>query len=382
MTKPGSTEPTKSVSQDMQRRMDSLVEDEVVRGWRIKHLPDQLVQLLIEMAQVDPLIRPFTRVRFSKLTPRKRSLINKAVVQEYHAQLQQKALLSREAIRRLNIERGQWSVEKEQRLAELDRQVTRVQHELHSEGFNPRERWLEELLTNAEIYRKSLTEPDEAGRLMNSPELNEESERRFSRWLNYTPQQLADYTASYAQEQGLVEYSEMADFQWLMDHAPSLKGAEALAQIEGLRDKLERYMAYLDGLGERNVLKEQELRMYAGSVESSQETLEEMARVFYITEVLDDDGQSLGPITADFGDLEALPDEVIKWLIYESYFFLNNTPDEAREFLHQWGFLQAPQPSGSPESSDGLLAEPNSKSDSEPVTTTASDSLVSTPPMS
>lgn len=367
----------KTASEEMQRRLDNIVEEEVVRGWRIRALPEEYVSLLREMASIDPAIRPFTRVRFSKLTPRKRKLINKVVVAQYHEQIQDKKLLSKEAIRRLNIERGQWSVEKERRLQELDQQCTRMQQELHQEGFNPRERWLDELLSHTEIYRQTLAEPDEAGRVMNTPEEVAECERRFTRWLNYTPAQQADYDSVYAAEQGLPAYSDRADVVWLMDHAPSMKGAQALADIDELRDKLQRYMEYLEHIDERNRIKEQELRMYAGSVEAAQETLEELARVYYLAEVLTDDGTSAGPLASRFEDLEALPDEVIRWLIYEVYFFLNSTPDEAREYLQQWGFLPAPQPSGSPESSDGSLAEPNSKSDSAPATTTDSDSSAS-----
>jgi hypothetical protein len=87
------------------------------------------------------------------------------------------------------------------------------------------------------------------------------------------------------------------------------------------------------------------------------------------------------------------PDEVIQWLLIESYFFHNAIPDEARPYLEAYGFLQAGRerqneqsaPSLdltgdsalSGESLDPLISSP----DSPAVATTVSASSAATTPI-
>jgi hypothetical protein len=363
------------MSQELQPRMDNIVETEVVRGYRVKALDPEILELLQEYASQEPSVKVFDRVRFTKLTPRKRRLINQAVVEQYHRDLKATTLLSKEEIRKLNVARGQWSDEKEKRLQELEDKVTTMQRSLYYEGFNPQDEWLTQLLGTGDAYREALR----AENANMTDEVRADNEQHFLRWLNYTEKSQPEYK-QYAAEQGKDQYSEDWDFQWLMDHAPNLEAQEALAEADELRGKLQRYMECLEARKERDLLRDTELRMYAGSVESRQETVEELARIYFCTDVVDEAGKVIGNLTPRFEDMENLPDELIRWLQLEIMFFFNGTPDTAREYLVQWGFIPAPRPTGSPESPDESLAEPSSKPDTEPSVATPSVSSVSGTP--
>jgi len=356
------------MDETMQRRMDSIVEDEVRRGFRIKELPENIVESLEAAHAADPTVTAFRKVRFTKLTPRKRRLINEAVVKRYHLDLKNPDILSNDQLRRLNVERGEWSADLERQLEALQNETNQAMRELYLDGFDRRDEWTKVLLEASDRVRVEIAESREGEhrRLLSDPEKTEALDR-FTRWMDWSPDVQAEFDTKYATSQGRETYSPDNDQQWLLDRTPSLAFVDALNEIDDHRDKLRRYM---DLLGKRRELLElqvKQTKMFAESVEARRDTAEEMARMYYCTEIATETDTGAGPIAKTVDGAWDLPDDVIQWLLVEVYFFLNGIPDEAREFLAQWGFIGAPRSSGSQPASAESPVEPTPNSAGTPV---------------
>lgn len=151
--------------------------------------------------------------------------------------------------------------------------------------------------------------------------------------------------------------------------------------IDDVRDKIRRYVEVLEIRRELMELQAKQARMYGESVESRREITEEFARVYFCTEILDEQGMPQGPLAKTLEGISDFPEEVIHWLQVEVYFFLNGVPEEAREYLSQWGFIPAlPRPTTSPAQPDVSPAEPSAKPDGLPAATTPSPSSGSPTP--
>lgn len=354
------------MDQAIQQKVDGVTEDEVRRGYVVKELPTELVNSLRESHTDDATIIAFERARFTKLTPRKKRLINEVVVKRYHADLKNPDLLSNEQLRKLNIERGEWSVEKEERIKKLNEESGAKMRDLYFDGMDRRDAWTAELLEAAAMFRKSLVERPEGAPLL-SEARRAEIVAQFERWMTFVPERQAEYDTKYATDQVLERYSPDRDMQALIDVCDTADAADAINDIEDLRDKIRRYVDVLMLRQELVGLQSQQARMFAESVESRRDTAEEMARLYYLTEVLDANGIPRGAkvddarLASTFDRMWDLPDQLIQWLLVEMYFFLNGVPDEAREYLQEWGFIRAPQGSGSSDQPDGSPAEPSAK---------------------
>ena len=368
------------MDETMQRRMDSIVEDEVRRGFRIKDVPENLIEALEAAHAADPTVSVFRKVRFTKLTPRKRRLINEAVVKRYHLDLKNPDILSNDQLRRLNIERGEWSAELERKLELLQEQTNQAMRELYLDGFDRREEWTKTVVEAAARVRIEIAE-SKAGehRRQLTDDEKKEALERFTRWMDWSPEVQVEFDTKYASSQGRETYSPDNDQQWLLDRAPSLEFVDALNEIDDHRDKLRRYMELLGKRRELLELQVKQTKMFAESVEQRRDTAEEMARMYYCTEIASETDTGAGPIAKTVDGAWDLPDEVIQWLLVEIYFFLNGIPDEAREFLSQWGFIAAPRSSGSQPASAESPVEPTLSSGGVPVVEMAAPSSAPRP---
>jgi hypothetical protein len=352
----------------LQQSLDAITEDEIIQGFRVKFLPPEIQRALHEAAVLVPGLKVFPAVRFTKLTPRKRRLANEATVKRYHADLKNADLLSMEQLRRLNIERGEWSLEQEQRMKQLQHETAAMMRDLYLDGVDRRDQWTQELLNRVARWRAQLRAPATPEGLSLTVTQQDEVELVFDRWLAYNEANKADYDIRYAPLQQRDVYSVDRDYEYLCEHQPSLEGIDLLAEIDELKDRLTRYVQLIEKRSALVEMQIKEARMYAESVEKRRDTADELARLYYCTEAMDAEGNPTGPIAKTFDDLWDLPEEVIQWMLVEVYFFLNNVPDEAREYLAEWGFLGAPRPaSTSPQPSDASDAEPNSKPASVPA---------------
>lgn len=355
----------------IQNQIDQIVEDEVRRGFKVLDVPKELQAIMTADRELDSALPVITQVRFTKLTPRKRRLINEAVVKRYHTDLQNKELLSMEQLRRLNTERGEWSDAQDRRIEELQEETGRMARDILAHGHNEDE-LLRRLVELSEQYEALVVDAT----LGDSPKLTEQQaeqcRERFHRWYLFDPTEQAAWDQKYAVLQGKEHYSPDDDYQFLTTTVPNTAVLDVLSEAEELRDVLNKLKEMLRKRRELSELQLKQARMYTNCVEQRRDQTEEYARVFYTTERLE--GGKPFPVVKTLDDLWSLPEEVVAWLLTESYFFLNGIPDSVRPYLEQLGFLAAPRQdtseTGLEQPSDESPAEPASKPDSSLPTET------------
>jgi len=356
----------------LKTRLDHLVEAEVVQGFRVVDVPYTVQRVLEEARQIDPEIPDLKKVRFTKLTPKKRSMVSEAVLSQYHDDLKNEKILSKAKIRELNISRGQWSEAKEKTIDELQRSTNKIMQDLSVDGFDREQVWRNDIAQSTDAFLKELREsnkPDEEKQYL---------EEIFWRWINYTPAQKEEYTKLYAASQGKEEYSVDTDLAKLYDVSTSEAG-EMLSKIDDTQYNLARYVQLFNERQQLVELLQEQALMFAQSVETRRENTEELARLFYGCQVIHDDGPAT-QITNTLDKFWDLPEELVAWLMEESYFFYNGIPKAIREHMDEWGFTTAGRESGLLALSDESLAPPSSSTDTTQSEETPSDSSELTPP--
>jgi hypothetical protein len=366
----------------MQARVDQIVDDDIRQGVRYLPVPADMVAILKSDHEVDPTVPVLTHIRFTKLTARKRRLINEAVVARYHADLQNPQLLSSEQIRKLNVERGEWSAEQEKQIKDLQGETSALSAQFYVDNFDD-QRVADELQSIAERFQTFMDQVNGEAPIdgmANDFHLSDTDKQelydRFVRWVAWTPDTQTLYTLKYAALQGRDEYNPDDDEQYLIRTSPGMEGAQLIVEAGELRDRLIGMRKLLD---KRRTLLELELKrsqIFRESVENRRDQADEYARLYYVTEACDADGKVLGPLTKKLDDLWNLPEEFLQWMLIEAYLFLNGVPDGARAYLTKMGFLRAPRQAGGSQSSGDLPAEPSSKIDSPASTETPPDSTV------
>lgn len=346
-----------------EQRLDAVVEDDVRRGYRVKDLPPNLQQQLKEEGGPD-----IRRVRFTRLNPARRRKIAEVVQRQYHRDLKNPDILSHEQIYKLVEERGEWSKAMQDEMKRLQESTNRQMGLLFVAGDATES--AKELAEEAADFRKWLVE-------RTAGEENQTALAKYDRWVDFSPEQQDEYTAKYAAEQGREKYSVDLDLHDLTFAADDALRVEQLHRIDDLRGKAE---AVLKVQKERLRLLELQIKhakIFSDSVEQRRDNAEEMARMYFTTECVDVADKPAGQLVAEFEHLWDFPEEVVQWLMVESYFFQNGIPDEAREYLESFGFLRAERttsdsPSTTSESapSDESPVPPTSKPDSEASTPT------------
>lgn len=360
---------------DVQSHIDTLIEDDIFRGFRDYTLPAHLAARLEAERRINPKCPHLQVIRFTQLTAKKKRLISEQVLRRYHVDLKDKTILSTAELRRINIERGEWSEDLDRRKQELQDQTNTLMRSLFGLGMKNRHEWVRAKAEALGKVQESITKGlRETGEPLN-PTDQAEALHLLDRWSTWDAADQAFYDTEYAATQGRERYSVDADLNRLLDLVPTVPGLEALNDVGEYRDKISDFIKCAQLRKELSELQEKEIKMLADSIESRRDTTEEMARLYFCAERLVD-GVPAGPLTPSFDDLWDLPDAVLQTLLVEIYFFLNGNPDleASREFLEEWGFIAAPRStSGTSESgaSDASPAEPASSSASEPSAATS-----------
>jgi hypothetical protein len=354
------------MEEQTRKRLDSVLEDELQRGFRIKELPQALQKQLDFECGV-----AISRVRFTRLNPAKRRKVAEVVQRQYHRDLQNPDVLSREQILKLVQDRGEWSAAMEEEMQRLQERTSREMGLLYASG-DEHYVWTDKLLTAADSLRSLVDE-------LVDDSVRKDTLARFDRWFEYSEEKEAEYTAKYALDQERERYSADHDLQRLLLAFSDVRAAEALNTIDDLREKLQRYMRLQRDRLRLADLQLRNAKIFADCAEQRRDNAEEMARLFFTTERVDDTDKPQGPLVPEFDALWNFPEEVIQWFLVEAYFFLNGIPDDAREYLKTYGFLGAEAgetttPSGESEQSGASPAPQSSKPDSESVEVTESDS--------
>lgn len=354
-------------------RLDSITETQIAKSFRVCQFPDELQALLRDN---DIKITP--RIRFSKINPRRRGLIAEVVQRRYHNDLKSD-ILSDAQVFDLVKSRGEWSAEKKARMDELQLKTTREMGRLWANGLTPNTvAYSSQLAVKVREFLDGIEESDAL-----TPEQKSEISKIFQRWYEYRKGK--DYS-EHAKAQGRETYSVDADWGWLVDHMPKIELGQLLSDMDELKDKQVDIESLIADRVELQELQLKHARIFAGTVESRQANAEEMAQLYFTCEQLDAADVPQGHLTKTFEDLFALPEDVIRWLMFESMFFHNDIADEARDYLSTFGFLKAERtaesetgpasaPSGESTPSDASPVPPNSSSDGASQDATASDSL-------
>ena len=358
------------------KRLDTIMEDEVQKGYRIKVVPEHLRTMLT--AQGGPAVE---RVRFTRLNPARRRKVAEVVQRQYHRDLQNPDVLSNEQLMKLVTDRGEWSEAKNDEMAKLRESVQRRMGVLYFAKNDADGNVLTELSIDVQAFRTRIDEL--------APEANREQMREIlDRWADYSPVRRDDYTARYAALQGRETYSPDSDMQRLHVLGGNVEFRERLERIEELRDRVHDLISLRQDRIKLSGLEEKFAKIFSDSAEQRREVAEELSRVYVSCERIDADNKPLGPLVATFAELFDFPEEVIQWFQYEAYFFHNGIPDEAREYLTAIGFLPAEQDSKDTalqSSESEVSAEspvpPSSKTASELVAVTPAPSSESAPAM-
>lgn len=338
------------MDKETQRRLDSVLEDELRVGFRVKDVPEQIVKLL--HANGGPAIK---RVRFSRLNPSRRRKISESVQKQYHKDLRDPDILSHEQILKLVEERGEWTKAMDDEVAALRDKTSREMGELYANGM-VNEEWGIELLEMTAGFRSQILP------LFSDPEEYHKVGKIFDRWVEFNKDQQADYNERFAKLQDREQYSPDVDQQRILTAvAADPQAVEMVYAIDDLRDRLYRFVQLQrDRLRLAN-LQLKHVKIFSESVEQRRDNTEEMARLYFTTEVVDDSGSPLGPLASKFEELWEFPEDAVQWFLLEAYFFQNGIPDSAREYLETFGFLKAdqaeetnPSPDGESAPSDGL----------------------------
>lgn len=352
-----------------QKRLDNVLEDELQKGYRIKTLPPALQKRLADESGV-----AVQRVRFTRLNPAKRRKIAQVVQRQYHKDLQNPDILSHEQIGKLVAERGEWNKAMDTEMSELQQRTNQEMGALFVTGV-AQDNWTDDLLEASAAFRKLIIDAkfteDKTSSVLS----------RFDRWLEYTPEQQEQYTALFAEEQNRPMYSPDYDLQQLMTAVPDLSGVDYLQTLDDLRDKLQRYIRLQRDRLRLAELQIKHAKIFSESVEQRRDNTEEMARLYFTAERVDEEGKPAGSLVDEFEQLWDFPEEAVQWFLVEAYFFLNGIPDEAREYLETFGFLQAESgdktirsATGESEPSGESPAPQTSKLASNPAEATVSES--------
>lgn len=356
------------MDQQTEQRLDAIVEDEVRRGYRIKALPESLQQEL--QANGGPDIQ---RVRFTRLNPARRRKIAEVVQRQYHRDLRNPDILSHEQILKLVEERGEWSKDLAGEMDRLAQSTKQQMGILFANGGSTSA--AAELLERTREFRDWVD--------TNVPqEEQEEVHAIFNRWLEYTPEQQEEYTRQYAELQDRERYSNDKDFQTLQLRCTDIEVRTTLLQLDELREKTQQLIQLQKDRIRLLELQIKHAKIFSESVEQRRDNTEEMARMYFTTERVDEQDVPQGPVVKTFEEMWDLPENVVQWLMIEAYFFQNGIPDDAREYLESFGFLKAERestvtPSTTSESvpSDGSPVPPTSRPDSEGADSTPAVSL-------
>lgn len=352
------------MKEEDQKAHDSILEHEIAVGFRIKDLPPELSAQL----EANELPR-FTGIRMSRMNPRRRRLMNEAVQRAFFRDLQDTGILSNDQIMKLVVARGEWAPEKDARVKALQQSTNAMMSQLYLDGFSEdNSEWLDNIMEHSDDVREHISKAEL------SDEKKDELYEVFGRWVDYTPEKQKEYTEKYAASQDKPEYSPDRDSMAVCDAVGSPEIVDSVNELEQALDKMHSYVKMTEERKELTELQTKRLSIFSDSVEGRKDNAEEMARLYFTTEVFSE-GKVKGPLTPTFDELYDLPDDVIQWMLVEAYFFHNGIPDETRPYLEAFGFIRGEAKENTESTpSEESLAPPSSKPDSLDAEATESPS--------
>lgn len=351
------------MDKETEKRLDAVSEDEVRRGYRLKSVPERIKNMIVSEGGTE-----IAKVRFTRLNPARRRKIAEVVQRQYHRDLRNPDILSHEQVLKLVTDRGEWSIEQTTLMQNLQETVNRRMGILYFSKTS--DNAVDELWAKAQEYRDYVVAHGDKDQ-------QEDILATFSRWVDYTPDAKEYFDKTHAPLQNRTTYSLDADLQRLLVSTPGTIPRELLETLEALRDKVYDLVVLQRDRVRLMELQTKYAKIFSDSAEQRRDNAEEMARMYFTTERVDEKDAPTGPLTTAFDELYNLPEDAVQWFLVESYFFQNGIPDEAREYLETVGFLTAEGEAtdkASPSSASVVSAEspapPSFKAGSEDADTT------------
>lgn len=270
----------------------------------------------------------FGKVRIKRPTPAEERLISEARRRQYHADLKDDAILSKDEIEAIAIRRGMWSPALTARLKDLTRRTGEAMAILDTIGFES----FDDLMASYGAAETDLTV------LFGE---NEEIRPVIRRYFS------------------LGEKPAIADRSAIIDAAPSSRVDDVLEKAEGLRVQIEVLEEMLKLRSELWDLQMKQTRLYVDSLESRSDRAEELAKVYYCMSQAESGGR-LWPTVDEIWNAEA---EDIEILILEFHYFVHGTTDQTKEAMAKYGFIK--RLTDTKPSSESSPVQPQSNSDGE-----------------
>lgn len=349
----------KQEEKDLHTYIDTAVEDEINRNYTVEKLPDDLVHSLEQAHHDTPEVSPFTHIKFTRLTPRKQRLIKSAVSKLYYKDVQDDAILSNGQLLEINKKRGEWDNEREKNIEQLQGETGVLMRLLYSGGIQASQEWGEDL---EKLYDK-MEEDLEASE--KPQEFKAHFKMVLDRWLNYTEAEQEMYDSTHGKEQELEVYSLDRDLVYLTTEAPTTESSENIVLLDEITYKIRQSIVLLSKQEKLRDLLEDRYKIFNDSVESRRDINESMSRIFYGAASCNEEGDNVEFLAEDMDGLFDFPEDVIQWLLNESYMFNEAVPKETRDLLEAWGFIKTEQKdSGSSPPSEELPDLPQDSEDS------------------
>lgn len=285
----------------------------------------------------------FGQVCLRRPTPAQERLISEARRKQYHSDLKDDAILSKDEIEAIAVRRGMWSPTLTQKIQDLTVDAGRLAATLDAFGFESMEVLLKD-------YDQTVSD------LLDLYEEEEEVRAAILRYFS-----MADDAASLTSDRSAI-----------LDAAPSTVVDDLVERGEAQKDQIRALEAMFKFRQELNELQVKQARLYVDSLESRADRAEELARIYYCC-TQKDSGAPLWPTFADIWNCKA---EDMEILVLELAYFVNGISQEYRDKAQKYGFL--PRLASMRRSSESSPGQPQSNSDGESQESEVTDSSPAT----
>jgi len=270
----------------------------------------------------------FGEVRLKRPTPAQEKRISEARRRQYHADLRDDSILSRDEIEAIATRRGMWSPALSVRITDLTQRTGEAMAILDAIGFKSMEELLLGYNNTVSDLRALYPEDDEV-------------------------------RAAIVRYFDLTEKPNRTDREAIIDLSPSTVVDDLLDKGETERTQIEVVEQMLKVRRELMELQFKQARLYVDSLESRADRAEELAKVYYCATYAAT-GEYLWTRYDDIWNAEA---EDIEALILELHYFINGVTEEFRESMEKYGFIK--RLTDTSPSSENSPDQPQSNSDGE-----------------
>jgi hypothetical protein len=272
----------------------------------------------------------FGAVRLRRPNPDQERSVGEKRRKQFHADMKDPDILSRDELETLAIARGMWSATMKERIEDLTTRTGQAIGLLDAIGF----RDVNSLLADLDKVRASTFEA-----MAEAPEATEALDRYFNLDVEQTT----------------------ADRNVILEQATSSAVDDLLDRADTLRQQITILLEMATVRKELSDLNMKQAKLFADSLEARADRAEELARIYYCSSL----AATGAPLWPTYEAMWLADTDEVTWLIEQMYFFVHGITEEQMAVLGRFGFLQ--RLSDTSDSSDDSPAQPQSKPDGEPA---------------